>query len=392
VNPRREESDRVRAVRSAAEGWRRAGAIDQPTFEAILGLFPPVQRVFGPVLTSVVFVVSSVAVWTLFGAFMLVVRIHDAAAFGIFFLFGSVALAAAAEALLASEAFGESGAAFASAFWSAVFAVCGVVALAEPRLSGSFERLVLGASAVALAGAAWRWGWPLLAGASAFSLFLFLSGPSASRPLLFLLGVGLAAASVPFLDRADLPLARRQSAYAVLLVSLLWVYVLVNRFSVDLRLVEELFSRRGGETDSPGWRLASTLLTAFVPAVVIWWGLRSRRRTLLAAGVVMAALSLATLRYYVHVAPAWVVLAGAGAVLVAGAVALERWLGAGPGRERSGFTAEPLFDDEARQQALGAVVAAAALSPDAASRPAGAGSPFTGGGGDSGGGGAPETF
>ena len=392
MNPHREESDRVRAVRTAAAGWRRAGAIDEAALRAIQELFPPVRRAFGPVLTCVVFLVSSVAVWTLLGAVALLFRFRDAAAFGILFLVSAALLAASTEALLASEAFGESGAASSAALWAVVFAVCGVLSLADPHFSSSFERWLLGTAAAAFAAAAWRWGWAPLAGAAAFSLFLFLSGPAASRPLLVLLGLLLAGASAPFLDRASLPLARRESAHAVLLVSLAWVYVLVNRFSVDLRLVEQLFGRHDGGTDLPWWRAASAVLTGVVPAAVVAWGLRSRRRMLLAVGVVMAALSLATLRYYVHLAPAWLVLAGSGAFLVAGAVALERWLGGGPGGERSGFTADPLFDDEARQQSLGVVVAAAALSPDAAPRHAETGSHFTGGGGDSGGGGATESF
>jgi hypothetical protein len=393
VNPARLESDRVGAVRDAAAGWRRAGAIDDAALKAILDLFPKAGKVFGPILTGVVFLVSSIAVWAVFGAFALFTQIRDAAAFGAVFLVGAAALAAAAEALLASGSLRESGAASAAAFWAAVFAVCGVVALAERRMSGeSLEQLVFGAGTAAFAAAAWRWGWPLLAGASAFSLFLCLSAPLSSRPLLVLFGAVLAGGTIPFLDRASLPRARRESAHAVLLVSLLWTYVLANLFSVESRFVEELFWRRAFAEATPAWRFWSAVLTGVIPAAVLAWGLVSRRRTVLGTGILMAALSLATLRHYVHLAPAWLVLAGAGALLVAGAVALERWLGAGPGRERFGFTAEPLFEDEARQQALGVIVTAATLSPEAAPRPAETGSRFTGGGGDSGGGGASESF
>ncbi len=392
MNPARLEADRIRAVRGAAAGWRRAGVVDEATLRAILDFFPQFRREFGPVLTAVVFLVSSVAAWAVLGTFALLVRIHETAAVGGLFLFGALSLATAAEALLASEALGESGAASAAAFWATVFFVCGVVALTEPRLSGSFERVVFGAGAVAFAAASWRWGWPLLAGASAFSSFLCLSGPTSSRLLLSLLGLVLAGCCIPFLDRVGLPRARRESAHAVLLVSLAWIYVLTNRFSVDLRLVENLFGRHPAEPVPPAWRAASAVLTALVPAAVLAWGIRSRRRTVLGTGILMTALSLATLRAYVHLAPAWLVLAGAGVALVAGSVAVERWLRSSPSRERHGFTAEPLFDDEVRQRALGVVAAAATLSPEATARPAGAGSRFEGGGGDSGGGGASESF
>ncbi len=392
MNPARLEADGVRAVRGAAAGWRRAGAIDDPTFRAILDAYPPVRRAFGLVLAAVVFLVSSVAIWAAFGTFALLVSIRGATAFGVLFVLGAVALVVAAEALLASESLGESGAASAAAFWATIFAVCGVVALTNPGFSESFERLVLGAGAAAFAAAAWRWGWSLFAGASAFSFCLFLAGPVSSRALLILLGLVLAGCCVPFLDRADLPLARRQSAHAVLLVSLLWIYVLANRFSVETRFVEDLFRRQPSGPVAPWWRFGSAVLTAVLPAAVLAWGLRSRRRTVLGAGVLMAALSLATLRYYVHVAPAWLVFAGAGTLLVAASVALERWLRAGPDRERLGFTAEPLFEDEARQQMLGVVVTAATLSPKAAPGLVKSGSRFAGGGGDSGGGGASEGF
>ena len=392
MNRDREESDRVRAVRSAALGWRRAGAIDEPALRAILELFPAIRRPFGPVATAVVFVVSSVAVWALFGAVLVLIGIRGSAGFGLFFLIGAAALAAATEALLASEAYAESGAAASAALWAAVFATGGVVAMADPHFGPSFEKVLFGTAAAAFAAAAWRWGWPLFAGASAFSIFLLLAGPDTPRPLIVLFGLLLASASTPFLDRPALPLARRESAHAVLLVSLSCVYVLVNRYSVDARLVEELFGRHGGGTDLPGWRATSAALTALLPIAVLAWGLRSRRRTLLAVGAVMAALSLATLRHYVHVAPAWLVLTASGAALVAGATLLERWLRSGPDRERAGFTAEPLFDDEARQQAIGVVAAAAAFSPAAAPPSAETGSRFTGGGGDSGGGGATESF
>jgi hypothetical protein len=392
VNPARLEADGVRAVRGAAAGWRRANVIDDPTLRAILDLYPPVRRAFGPVLTTVVFLVSSVAIWAAFGTLVALLRFRESTAFGGLFLVGAVALVVAAEALLTSESFGESGAASAAAFWAAVFFICGVVALAEPNLSKSFARLAFGAGALAFAAAAWRWGWPLFAGASAFSLFWFLAGPVSSRPLLVLIGLALAGCCSPFLDRADLPLARRESAHAVLLVSLLWSYVLANRFSVDSRLVEELFGRHPSDPVAPAWQLGSAILTGLIPAAVLTWGLRSRRRTILGAGILMAALSLATLRYYVHVAPTWLVLAGAGVLLVAGSVALERWLRAGSNRKRFGFTAEPLFEDEARQQTLGVVVAASAFSPEAAPRPPEIGSRFAGGGGDSGGGGAGQSY
>jgi hypothetical protein len=106
-------------------------------------------------------------------------------------------------------------------------------------------------------------------------------------------------------------------------------------------------------------------------------------------GIVVAALSLITLRYYVHIAATWLVLTLAGTALVLLALALNRWLSRGPEKERDGFTAEPLFADEARVRAreLVPVVAAHAPAPQPPAEPG-----FQGGGGTFGGGGAGGSF
>jgi len=119
------------------------------------------------------------------------------------------------------------------------------------------------------------------------------------------------------------------------------------------------------------------------------WGLRSRRTFLIDTGIALTALSLVTLRHYVHLAPLWVVLTLSGAALVVLALAVERTLRRAPGGEVAGFTAEPLFADERRMHALEVVPVAAAFT-------AAPGQPGEdkglGGGGRFGGGGAGEKF
>jgi len=115
-----------------------------------------------------------------------------------------------------------------------------------------------------------------------------------------------------------------------------------------------------------------------------------RRRTLLVdTGLVLAALSLVTLREYVHVASLGVVLAAAGALLVGGALAVNRWLRRGAGGERGGFTADALFTDETALRAVELVPVLAAHAP-AAKAPEEPG--FSGGGGGFGGGGAGSSY
>jgi hypothetical protein len=132
------------------------------------------------------------------------------------------------------------------------------------------------------------------------------------------------------------------------------------------------------------------LATALLPLVVLAWGLRSRRAFILDTGIVLLALSLVTLRHYVHVAPLWVVLALSGALLIVLALAVERALRRAPAGEVAGFTADPLFSDERRQQVLQVVPVVTAFTPPTATRTQGPG--FTAEGGRFGGGGAQEKF
>jgi len=107
-------------------------------------------------------------------------------------------------------------------------------------------------------------------------------------------------------------------------------------------------------------------------------------------GIVLLALSLVTLRHYVHLAPLWAVLTLSGALLLVLALAVERALRRAAGGEIAGFTADPLFSDERRQRALQIVPVAAAFTP-APSAPAEE-KGFAGEGGRFGGGGATEKF
>jgi len=141
----------------------------------------------------------------------------------------------------------------------------------------------------------------------------------------------------------------------------------------------------------PGLEPVAIAGTVLAPLVYLALGLRSRRGVFLLTGVATAAASLVTLRYYVHFAPLWVVLAASGLLLIAVALALRRYLDSGPDHERAGFTAEPLFEDPDRLRLLEAGAAILSLSPEA--RPADHDAPkFTGGGGSFGGGGSSSDF
>jgi hypothetical protein len=139
-------------------------------------------------------------------------------------------------------------------------------------------------------------------------------------------------------------------------------------------------------------RTFSIVATGAFPAILIALGLRSRQKLLLDAGIVAAALSLVTLRSYVHLAPLWALLALAGAALIGLALAVHRWLDRSPGRQRGGFTGDALFEDEGRHRTAAVAAVALTLSPEPRTPATAEPGTFQGGGGASGGAGSTESF
>ena len=173
----------------------------------------------------------------------------------------------------------------------------------------------------------------------------------------------------------------------VLAAALSAAYAAANLYSLDQGAIEE--ARPGPSAARLAWPLARALsiaATAIFPAALAIAGARGRSRLLLDLGMVFGALSFATLHAYVRLGPLWLVLTEAGVGLVLLAIGTERFLRRGPGRERAGLTAEPLFEDASRARLLSAAAAAATFSPEARAAEAGPG--LSAGGGRFGGGGA----
>jgi hypothetical protein len=259
------------------------------------------------------------------------------------------------------------------------------------RGEGGF-RVFLLVSALTWAVSAWRWGSPLFAGLSAVSLFVLMARLPSGRVLWVLAGVALAGLAARRLDDGALAPSFRRAATVLLLAGIAAVYVAVNVYSLQHRSLEGLL-RFMPERVTPTASVfaVAAIATAVLPVVILAWGLRSRRRLLIHAGIVLVAVSLLTLRYYVHVAPAWVVLTLSGMVVIVLALAVERALRRAPGGELAGFTADPLFSDERQRQLLDVVPVVATLTPPAAA-PVPAEKGFVPGGGGFGGGGASDRF
>ncbi len=378
------QAERDGEVRQAARSWREARAIDEGTLSAIEALYPAAWPDPTVLWSALLFFFVTLFVAALLFSVGIAHQLEASA----FVLAGGLAFAA--DRLRPAASTVKAATASAAAFWSVVCLLIGsgeAIAWGERALT---PLLLIGAAAWAVA--AWRWGYPAFALFAAVFCFLLLARFPFGRVLWLVLGAALAAACAPLLDRPSFAPSHRRGAAGVLIASLAAVYGAVNLYALDHRAVESMSAPGGSAPQSPAAavRVLAAVATAVFPLFVLGWAIRARRTLLLDVGIVTAALSLATLRFYVHLAPLWTILSVAGSGLILLALGVHRWLARSPGRERGGFTAEPLFEDKERQQTLGAL-GALSLSPQARSVSPGPGK-FEGGGGSFGGGGSSGTF
>jgi len=385
-------AERVEEVRAAAEGWKKAGAVDAGTFEEISRRYPEPRVLPAPLFRVLVGGFVSLAILLLLGAFALGGGLNTGTFVRLLVFFGLVCVAAA-EFQEHVPQLALRGGAGATAFWGIIFLLGGLGLFLGETLhvhEPHGPNILLLASLVLWSLAAWRWGSPAWALLAAFSLFLVLGRAPAGRLLWIASGVALTFLFERVLDRPSWSPSHRRCAAVLVVAGILGVYVALNLYALDHRVVEFV---REASLDRPGprfrERIWSMLGTAILPVAVVWWGMRSRRTFVLDTGLVLSALSLVTLRFYVQLAPLWVVLAVSGGALFLLALALNRWFAQGAEKERNGFTAEPLFADEARLRALELVPVVAAHAPEARP-PVEPG--FEGGGGSFGGGGAGGSF
>jgi hypothetical protein len=136
---------------------------------------------------------------------------------------------------------------------------------------------------------------------------------------------------------------------------------------------------------------SSYVLTFVIPALGIFWGIRSRKRLILNASLVLACLTLATNKSYLGLTRyAWdpAIL---GIMLIFISTLITHWLSQGPNKTRYGFTAENVLKPETHGIDLATTVAAFIPSVAGAQKPPEKlDEPFSGG--QSGGGGAGRSF
>jgi hypothetical protein len=384
-------ADRAQAVRDAARSWQRAGEVDGTVVAAVDARHPDDRVRVGPVFRVLLFLFTLLAVGGFYSFIGLLADPRNSDGWAWLAVLAGLAMVAATEVQLGPLRRRQGGTEAATSFLAVGF-LLGAIALwlIEPLhdVPGTVALLCLNAAGL-LAAAAWRWGYPLYAGAAAAALLEALTPMPGARLLWIVLPLAIAPGLLKRAQSPGLPPAHRASLEAAAFVALAGLYAAVHLGSWEARLIEEIGGRKSFLDGDVVWWTA-VAATALVPAALLAIGIRRRRYSLLLLGVITAAVSLVTLRYYVHLAPLWVILAASGALLVAVVLAVRRYLASAPDGERHGFTASPLFGDLGRQRVLEAGAAVLAFSPEA--RALDEPPKFEGGGGEFGGGGATGSF
>jgi hypothetical protein len=253
-------------------------------------------------------------------------------------------------------------------------------------------QLLLAVTGLLCLAAVWRWGMSAYGVVGAVSLYGLLSQWHGSRLLWTVVPLVTAVPLYRGWRSMRLRPSARSACGGALMVGLAALYAATNHALAQHGVLEGL-SLRGSSAPSAWFGPLTGAATALLPLATLAVALWRRERALMVAGALMLVASVATLRYYVHAVPIWLLLTASGAVLVAGALALRRWLDAAADRERSGFTAQPVCGESGGQRVLELAASLAALTPQARALP----SPEPGpgvepGGGSFGGAGASETF
>jgi len=326
--------ERAAEVREAAEGWRRAGAIGTPTYDAIRNAYPDPCVTPGAVWRVLTAGMVSAIVVCVAAALGFATRLDVLGSAVLLFVLGGVAIALT-ELLEASPRSARRGAAGATAFWGCFFIIVGFWGfISGDRHSDLFDRSVnatLLASTLVWAAGCWRWGYPLFAGLSAVSFFVLLSRFSLGRVFWVLAGTALVAVAARRTDAATGAPSHRRAAQVLLVVAIAAVYEAINVYSLDEQIIEGFLKLSPLRVPPPpALFVMAAVATAVLPLGILVWAWTSREMVLLDTGIVLLALSLVTLRHYVQVAPLWVVLTASGVVLVVLAVTVERILRRSP--------------------------------------------------------------
>lgn len=389
MSPEMVAAERAREVREAAKSWRQAGFVSAFVLDRILALYPDDRLRFGPGFRALAFIFTGIGVWATVGLSMVLLKPSGSASWSALLCLWAGACFMLTEMQIGALRRAEAGAESATAYSSVLLAVFGFVAFADALTtetgSRAFMVQALGASSVLCALTAWRWGDRLLSAGAAFSGYALLAQMSQGRLLWLVVSVTLIPLCLKGARDPRLAPSHRSGAAIVGAVSILALYGAVHIWSFDQRLIESAHSYSLTQTPLP-LRPLSILATALLPPLLLIVGWRRREPLLIYSGLLLIGVSIATVRLYRAVMPLSVALVLIGAACLAVGLGVRRFLRSGDKGERAGFTADPLFDDTNRTEAIRSAVAVASFSPAAQVAPARPA--FQSGGGSFGGGGA----
>lgn len=383
-------ADRNHEIRLAARDWRAAGLVDDAVVAAADARYPDDRVRIGVAMRVLLFVLTYIAGSAAVGFFGFVGR-H----WSILLMMGLV-FAALTELQIVRLRRAGGGTEEATSLLAVGLTAAGILwGLNQAFLPpGGVDVQIDAVVALAVAAtAAWRWLMPAYGAIVPLALFVFVLQLPAPRSVWLVAAVAICVALELMRGRHALVPSHRNAAAWALVVAVVLLYLAANLWGFDERLIEEFAHGRPG-ADPLMPRALAGFLTVALPAFGLVLGVRRRDRLWLWLGAAMLAASAVTLRHYVHIAPLWALLLACGAILAALALAVQRWLATGPARERTGFTAEPLFEGRLEKTAE-MVTVLASLAPAARPLPAESGAApgeMKPGGGEFGGGGASESF
>jgi hypothetical protein len=379
-----EVAERKSEVRRVARLWKKRRAITPDALAQIEKLYSDDRSRVGPGFRILLFIFTVVAVLSAFGLLVLA-RVP----WGGLLLLMSIACVMATELQMGSTKRSSSGAEEATAFLAVSFLLGAVVWILMDATDGFPWRMWFFLAALAWTLAAWRWGswiYGVFAAIAILGMSVFLP---ATR-ILWVVTAGLLGPVLLSFSRSTRSTpSHRRACDAALLILLAAVYLAVHLGAYDWRLLEGYRWFGGGEQGPVERRWLFVAGTALMPLVLLVGGIYWRLPIFFRTAVFFGVVSLVTLRFYVHVAPLWVVLTVSGVAALAAALLLRRYLMDGPGGERHGFTAEPLYENLSRTDAV-EMGLAASLGSDTREKVEPPPTPYNGG--EFGGGGAGRKY
>lgn len=358
-------AERRQDVRRAAGAWAAAGFLGPASSQAIAERYPDDRTRLPTGFRILAFILTVVAVTASFGFLLLIGDGGGERAVAALATVFAFLCAVATEVQRGRLRRADAGAELATALLTLVFAAIGLALWAG--MVDAPATILLGVLAIAGLLLAARWGSGMLGLLAALLVLAWLAQFAAARLLWMLLGL---ASIVPLLAGSRHPAlapSHRLGCWLAAGTMVLAVYLSVNLVSLDRGWVEDLRLDPGlaGAWSRPGVRTVAATATALLPLALLGSGWRRRESLLVVTGLAALAASVATLQHYRPLLPAAYLLMLSGLIALSATLGWRRWLRAGPGGERQGWTADPLFSTRGGADAVRDAVSVAAFSPTA---------------------------